>query len=223
MYKVLIADDHPLFRDAIVNIISNRFPKSDTYETCDVQSTIEFSKSNDDIDLILLDLNMPGMAGLNGLLELRNECPTTPVVVVSAEQEKQIILQTIAYGAVGFIAKSSSKDVIGDAIESVFNGNVYLPSDIIRNDDSTTNQANGSSRAYNVSNETLSSLTRRQLMVLRCMTKGEANKQIAYNLNISETTVKSHVSSILKKLGVYNRVQAVVGCSDIDFNQFLKR
>lgn len=221
MYKVLVADDHPLFRDAIVNILSNRFPDSETHETCDVASTIEFALANDDVDLILLDLNMPGMAGLNGLLELRTECPTTPVVVVSAEEEKQTILQTIAYGAVGFIAKSSSKDVIGDAIESVFGGNVYLPSDIIRSDDTPTGQA--SARDFSVSNETLSSLTRRQLMVLRCMTKGEANKQIAYNLNISETTVKSHVSSILKKLGVYNRVQAVVGCSDIDFNQYLKR
>lgn len=223
MYKVLVADDHPLFRDAIVNIISNRFANSQTFETQDVQSTIDYAKENDDIDLILLDLNMPGMAGLNGLLELRNECPTTPVVVVSAEEEKQTILQTIAYGAVGFIAKSSSKDAIGDAIESVFGGNVYLPSDIIRNDDAGTSKNSSNPREFNVSNETLSSLTRRQLMVLRCMTKGEANKQIAYNLNISETTVKSHVSSILKKLGVYNRVQAVVGCSDIDFNQFLKR
>ncbi|MDP2561577.1 response regulator transcription factor [Psychrobium sp. 1_MG-2023] len=223
MYKVLIADDHPLFRDAIVNIIAGRFSDSQTFETPDMDSTIEFAKSNDDIDLILLDLNMPGMAGLNGLLELRNECPTTPVVVVSAEEEKQTILQTIAYGAVGFIAKSSSKDTIGDAIESVFGGNVYLPSDIIRSDDSSSSQSGSQSKEFKVCSETLSSLTRRQLMVLRCMTKGEANKQIAYNLNISETTVKSHVSSILKKLGVYNRVQAVVGCSDIDFNQYLKR
>lgn len=222
MYKVLVADDHPLFRDAIVNIIANRFEHSQTYETEDVASTIEYATANDDIDLILLDLNMPGMAGLNGLLELRNECPTTPVVVVSAEQEKQTILQTIAYGAVGFIAKSSSKDTIGDAIESVFGGNVYLPSDIIRND-SQASQSNASTKEFNVTSDTLSSLTRRQLMVLRCMTKGEANKHIAYNLNISETTVKSHVSSILKKLGVYNRVQAVVGCSNIDFNQYLKR
>ncbi len=223
MYKVLVADDHPLFRDAIVNIVSNRFPSSETHETCDVASTIAYAQTHDDIDLILLDLNMPGMAGLNGLLELRNECPTTPVVVVSAEEEKQTILQTIAYGAVGFIAKSSSKDVIGDAIESVFEGNVYLPSDIIRSDDNPSTSNTAAAKDFDVSSEMLSSLTRRQLMVLRCMTKGEANKQIAYNLNISETTVKSHVSSILKKLGVYNRVQAVVGCSDIDFNQYLKR
>ena len=222
MLKVLVADDHPLFRDAIINIIGRRFEGCVTYETQDIDSTLAFVKEHDDLDLILLDLNMPGMSGLNGLLDLRNECPTTPVVVVSAEEEKQTILQTLAYGAVGFIAKSSSKDTIGDALESVLNGNVYLPSDIIRN---TDNQRSSGGRQHDlrVGVETLSSLTRRQLMVLKCMTKGEANKQIAYNLNISETTVKSHVSSILKKLGVYNRVQAVVGCSDIDFNQYLKR
>ncbi|MEC4724157.1 response regulator transcription factor [Shewanella sp. D64] len=218
MYKVLIADDHPLFRDAIVHIFGSRFPNSTTYETEDIASTLEFAKNNDDIDLILLDLNMPGMSGLNGLLDLSNECPTTPVVVVSAENKKQVILQTIAYGAVGFIAKSSSKETIADAIATVFEGNIYLPADIIRSQSSPN-----SKKEYQLLPEMLSSLTRRQLMVLKCMTKGEANKQIAYNLNVSETTVKSHVSSILKKLGVSNRVQAVVGCSDIDFNQYLRR
>lgn len=223
MYKVLIADDHPLFRDAIVNIISRRFPGCITFETQDIESTLEFANSHDDIDLILLDLNMPGMAGLNGLLDLRNQCPTTPVVVVSAEEQKQTILQTLAYGAVGFIAKSSPKDTIADALESVFNGNVYLPSDIIRSDNNRNASSDNSNQQFKIGVDIMSSLTRRQLMVLKCMTKGEANKQIAYNLNISETTVKSHVSSILKKLGVYNRVQAVVGCSDIDFNQYLRR
>ncbi len=106
MYKILVADDHPLFRDAIVNIIGIKFPGSTTYETEDIDSTLAFLKDNDDIDLILLDLNMPGMSNLNGLLDLRNQCPTTPVVIVSAEQEKQKILQTLSYGAVGFIAKA---------------------------------------------------------------------------------------------------------------------
>lgn len=218
MYKILVADDHPLFRDAIVNIIGIKFPGSTTYETEDINSTLTFVKDNDEIDLILLDLNMPGMSGLNGLLDLRNECPTTPVVIVSAEQEKQKILQTLSYGAVGFIAKSSSKDIIGEAIESVFQGNVYLPSDIMRS------QANPTAKKdFEALPENISLLTRRELIVLKHLTKGEANKQIAFNLHISETTVKSHVSSILKKLGASNRVKVVLGCSDIDFNQYLKR
>ncbi|MCW8865346.1 MAG: response regulator transcription factor [Colwellia sp.] len=218
MYKILVADDHPLFRDAIVNIIGIKFPGSTTYETEDIDSTLSFVKDHDEIDLILLDLNMPGMSGLNGLLDLRNECPTTPVVIVSAEQEKQKILQTLSYGAVGFIAKSSSKDIIGEAIESVFEGNVYLPADIMRS------QANPTAKKdFEALPENISLLTRRELIVLKHLTKGEANKQIAFNLHISETTVKSHVSSILKKLGASNRVKVVLGCSDIDFNQYLKR
>ncbi|GAC25599.1 response regulator transcription factor [Paraglaciecola mesophila] len=218
MYKILVADDHPLFREAIINTISSAFPGSTTYETEDIESTLELVKSNDEIDLILLDLNMPGMTGLNGLLDVRNECPTTPVVIVSAETEKQKILQTLSYGAVGFIAKSSSKQVIGEAIQSVFAGNVYLPPNIMRSQ-AVANQAN----ECEISPEKISLLTRRELIVLKHLTKGEANKQIAYNLHISETTIKSHVSSILKKLGATNRVKVVVGCGDIDFNQYLKR
>eukprot|EP01093_Parvamoeba_rugata_P006560 TRINITY_DN2031_c0_g1_i4.p2 TRINITY_DN2031_c0_g1~~TRINITY_DN2031_c0_g1_i4.p2 ORF type:complete len:155 (-),score=23.40 TRINITY_DN2031_c0_g1_i4:713-1177(-) len=128
------------------------------------------------------------------------------------------ILQTLSYGAVGFIAKSSSKQVIGEAIQSVFAGNVYLPPNIMRSQ-AVTNQAN----ECEISPEKISLLTRRELIVLKHLTKGEANKQIAYNLHISETTIKSHVSSILKKLGATNRVKVVVGCGDIDFNQYLKR
>jgi DNA-binding NarL/FixJ family response regulator len=219
MYKILVADDHPLFRDAIVNIISIKFPGSTTYETEDVDSTLAFIIDHDDIDLILLDLNMPGMSNLNGLLDIRNQCPEIPVVIVSAEQEKQKILQTLSYGAIGFISKSSSKDTICEAIESVFQGNVYLPSDIMRS------QVNAveAKKEFQVASEKISLLTRRELIVLKHLTQGEANKQIGFNLHISETTVKSHVSSILKKLGASNRVKVVLGCSDVDFNQYLKR
>jgi len=218
MYKILVADDHPLFRDAIINIIAETFPGSETHETENFESTLEFLKKNDEIDLILLDLNMPDLSGLAGLMDLRNQCPTTPVVIISAETEKQIILQTIAYGAVGFIAKSSGKSTIGEAIKSIFEGNVYLPPDIIR-----TPTAVSTKKEFEILPEKMRMLTRRELMVLKDLTKGEANKKIAFNLNISETTVKSHVSSILKKLGASNRVKVVVGCSNVDFNQYLKR
>jgi DNA-binding NarL/FixJ family response regulator len=218
MYKILVADDHPLFRDAVINIISQTFPESEIFESKDIESTLALAQKTNDIDLILLDLNMPGMSGLAGLLDLRNQYPTIPVVIISAETEKQVILQTIAYGAVGFIAKSSSKNIIGEALKSILAGNVYLPADIMRSQ-TTVN----TSKEFEVLPEKMFLLTRRELMVLKHLTKGEANKQIAFNLNISETTVKSHVSSILKKLGASNRVKVVVGCSNIDFNQYLKR
>ena len=171
-------------------------------------------------DLILLDLNMPGMHGLNGLINLRNEAPTIPVVIVSAEQDKQIVLQAITYGAVGFITKSSPRVQMTEAIQQILNGNVYLPPDIIRTQKCGTRRMND---APSFPPELLQALTRKQLLVLERMTKGESNKQIAYTLEIAETTVKAHVSAILRKLNVHNRVQAILSAGDIDFGSYLRR
>ncbi|KTS94945.1 response regulator [Pseudomonas parafulva] len=220
MYKILIADDHPLFREAIHNVISDGFQGSEIMETADLESALTLTKDHDDLDLILLDLNMPGMHGLNGLITLRNEAPTTPVVIVSAEQEKQIVLQAITYGAVGFITKSSPRAQMIEAIEQILNGNVYLPPDIIRAQKSNSRRL---SDAPSFPPEMLQALTRKQLLVLERMTKGESNKQIAYALDIAETTVKAHVSAILRKLNVHNRVQAILSAGDIDFADYLRR
>ncbi len=221
MYKILIADDHPLFREAIQNVIRDGFPGSEILETADLDSALAITLEHDDLDLVLLDLNMPGMHGLNGLINLRNEAPTVPVVIVSAEQDKQIVLQAITYGACGFITKSSPRAQMTDAIEQILNGNVYLPSDIIRSQKSTTRRAQ--SNEQSIPPELLQALTRKQLLVLERMTKGESNKQIAYNLDIAETTVKAHVSAILRKLNVHNRVQAILSAGDIDFAAYLRR
>jgi len=220
-YKILIADDHPLFREAITSVIESGFAGSEVLETEDLDSAMALTREHDDLDLILLDLNMPGMHGLNGLISLRNEAPTIPVVIVSAEQDKQVVLQAITYGAIGFITKSSPRAQMTEAIQQILNGNVYLPSDIIR----TGKESHRRHRQDDnpISPELLGSLTRRQLLVLERMSKGESNKQIAYNLNIAETTVKAHVSAILRKLGVHNRVQAILSASDVDFSQYLRR
>ncbi|WP_292953814.1 MULTISPECIES: response regulator transcription factor [unclassified Neptuniibacter] len=222
MYKILIADDHPLFREAISNVIENSFEGCQTLETEDLDSALEIAQKEEELDLILLDLNMPGMNGLNGLITLRNDLPTVPVVIVSAEEDKQIVLQAITYGAVGFITKSSPREQMSDALKQILAGNVYLPSDIIRasQPDNRRMQRKDDNQ---IPPELLSSLTRRQLLVLERMSKGESNKQIAYNLNIAETTVKAHVSAILRKLGVHNRIQAVLSAGNIDFNEYLKR
>lgn len=222
MYKILIADDHPLFREAIGNVILSGFPGCETLETEDLDSALVLAQEHDDLDLILLDLNMPGMNGLNGLISLRNDSPTIPVVIVSAEQDKQIVLQAITYGAVGFITKSSPRDQMTEALQQILNGNVYLPSDIIRSE-RPTSRIQRRHEENQIPAEMLSSLTRRQLLVLERMSEGESNKQIAYNLNIAETTVKAHVSAILRKLGVHNRIQAVLSAGNVDFSQYLKR
>ncbi|WP_217474136.1 response regulator [Stutzerimonas stutzeri] len=221
MYKILIADDHPLFREAIQNVIRDGFPGSEIIETADLDSALAITLENDDLDLVLLDLNMPGMHGLNGLINLRNEAPTIPVVIVSAEQDKQIVLQAITYGACGFITKSSPRAQMTEAIEQILNGNVYLPSDIIRSQKAGTRRAQQNEQS--IPPELLQALTRKQLLVLERMTKGESNKQIAYNLDIAETTVKAHVSAILRKLNVHNRVQAILSAGDIDFTSYLRR
>ncbi|CZF83604.1 LuxR C-terminal-related transcriptional regulator [Grimontia marina] len=222
MYKFLVADDHPLFRDALIAVIRGRFEECDILQSEDIERTLDVAEKNPDLDLILLDLNMPGMAGLKGLLELRNQHPTIPVAIISAETNKQIILQTIAYGAVGFIAKSAPREKMREAFEQILDGHVYLPADIIRAEGESEN-SHRRKEDPQFSSEMLHTLTRRQLLVLKSMAQGAANKQIAYDLNISETTVKSHVSAILKKLGVHNRIQAVVGVTNIDFDRYLKR
>lgn len=224
MYKILIADDHPLFREAITSVVQGSLDEVEILETADLQQALALTRENDDLDLILLDINMPGMHGLNGLIELRNEAPTIPVVMVSAEQDKQVVLQAITYGAVGFITKSSPRRQMTEAIAQILAGNVYLPSDIIRTSGASNNvRRRNQSDDHQLSPELFSALTRRQLLVLERMAKGESNKQIAYNLSIAETTVKAHVSSILRKLGVHNRVQAILAASDIDFSDYLRR
>lgn len=154
-------------------------------------------------------------------MNLRNEAPTIPVVIVSAEQDKQVVLQAITYGAVGFITKSSPRAQMTEAIEQILNGNVYLPSDVIRTQKSSPRRSGH--EEHGISPELLQALTRKQLLVLERMTKGESNKQIAYNLDIAETTVKAHVSAILRKLKVHNRVQAILSAGDIDFAAYLRR
>ncbi|MEH6472577.1 MAG: response regulator transcription factor [Halopseudomonas sp.] len=222
MYKLLIADDHPLFREAIADVIRARYPDAEILQSENLDAAVEQADEHDDLDLILLDLNMPGMHGLNGLMQLRNDAPTIPVVIISAEEDKSIVLQAMTYGAVGFIIKSLPREKMTQALEQVLAGQVYLPSDVIRSSD---NSGNTRRRQHEnqIPTEMLNSLTRRQLLVLERMSSGESNKQIAYNLCIAETTVKAHVSAILRKLNVHNRIQAVLSAGNIDFNQYLKR
>ena len=162
---------------------------------------------------------MPGMNGLGGLIELRNELPALPVVIISAEEDKQIILQAVTYGAMGFITKSSPRDKMLSAITQVLDGNIYLPSDIMCSNSTPKRMT----QEVSITPDQIETLTRKQLQVLEHMTHGESNKMIAYHLNIAETTVKAHVSAILRKLGVNNRVQAILSANDIDFSRYLRR
>ncbi|CAD5260565.1 Glycerol metabolism activator [Alteromonas sp. 38] len=217
MQRILIIDDHPIFRHAMVTILGKKFPDSQTLEANSLSEALELLEADPAFDLVMLDLNMPETCGLNGLLEIRNQHPNLPVVIISAETEKHNILQTISYGAVGFISKSSKIEEIATSVESIFEGNVCLPSEILR----TSSVRNRVKKEDAISLDQIRSLTRKELAVLKYLTQGLANKVIAYELNISETTVKSHVSSILKKLGASNRVKVVASAANIDFNQYV--
>ncbi len=221
MYQILIADDHPLYREAMMGVIGRAFPETILYEAEDLESVLAIVDKCEDLDLMLLDLNMPGMDGLNGLIQLRNTAPDIPVAMISAEQDRDVVLRAITYGAVGFITKTAGRDNIGEAIAKILDGQVYLPSNVIRN--GRPSESAGKSESRDVDPKLLESLTNRQLLVLERLANGESNKQIAYQLNIAETTVKTHVSAILSKLSVHNRMQAVLCASKINFDQYLHR
>jgi len=225
VHNIVIADDHPLFRDAIRGVLLNIFPDVNILESQDVNSTLAITTQNPDIDLVLLDLNMDGMDGFNGIVKIRNKHPDIPVVVVSSEENRSTVLQTITCGAIGFISKSTEGSKIEDALMSILDGQIYLPPDIIRSSDDKAAQerANASSAHPPLEQNLVATLTRRQLLVLEHIVLGQSNKQISYDLDIAETTVKAHVSAILNKLKVNNRIQAALRSSQLNFDHLLNR
>lgn len=210
-----------MIREAITSAIKGSFEGSTVAETEDLQGALSYAEENPETDLILLDLNMPGMDGLNGIINLRTAHPDIPVVVLSAEEDKNVVLKSVTYGAVGFITKSMPREKITEAIGQILQGQIYLPPDIIRKTGETGSKANDSSNR--VDPDLVSTFTRRQLLVFEHMAKGQSNKEIAYELSIAETTVKAHVSAILRKLGVHSRLKAILCARDINFDQFLRR
>lgn len=200
MYTFLIADDHPLFREAMMDVVAATFPGSLLLETENLSTTLEMIQNEEEVDLLLLDLKMPGMQGFEGISQLHAQRPTLPVVIISAEDDRQVVLEAITAGAIGFISKASPREEMARALQLLLTGQVYLPSHSIRQAETPTISKDPHPAA-------LQQLTRKQLEVLEHMALGESNKQIAWHLQIAETTVKGHVAAIMHKLGVKNRVQ----------------
>lgn len=221
MYQILVADDHPMIREAITSAITSRFDSAAVAETEDLHGALRYAEDNPDTDLILLDLNMPGMDGLNGIITLRTRHPDIPIVILSAEEEKNVVLKAVTYGAVGFITKSMPRDKITEAISQILDGQIYLPPDIIRKSDERVGRASESDSR--IDPRLISTFTRRQLLVFEHMAKGQSNKEIGYELNIAETTVKAHVSAILGKLKVHSRLKAILCARDVNFDRYLRR
>ncbi|MGC4025750.1 MAG: response regulator transcription factor [Mesorhizobium sp.] len=208
--RFLIIDDHPLFRDALHGAVRVAYPEVETVEAKSIGEALEVLGENSTFDLCLLDLNMPDVQGFEGLLQLRTRHPSLPVVVVSGHEEPRIISEALSYGAAGFIPKSVRKTDLANAIRSVMQGEVHVP----ENYRPQSPDAERDDRARMV--QRLATLTPQQLRVLQMLRQGLLNKQIAYELQVGETTVKAHVSEILRKLNVYSRTQAVIEVSKLD-------
>ncbi len=199
----IVADDHPLFREALIHAIGNCVDDANIIEADSLDSLQAVVEANPDADLLFLDLNMPGVSGFSALAYIRNNHESLPTVIVSAMDDPAVIRRSIQHGASGFIPKSSPIAVIEEGIRRVLDGEVWLPEGVDLQDDRL-----GSDEASIAT--ALSSLTPHQFRVLMMLGEGLLNKQIAYQLGVSEATIKAHVTAILRKMNVNNRTQAVL-------------
>jgi len=206
-YTFVIADDHPLFRGALREAIAGIGDAPCIVEAGDFESAKTALLGEGDIDLLLLDLAMPGASGLSGLISLHGIQPSLPIVVVSAHDDPVTIRRALELGASGFISKSASMEDIRSAVRTVLDGGIAAPAEMDL----------GEERDPEISNliRRLQTLTPQQTRVLSMLGEGLLNKQIAYELGVSEATVKAHVSAILQKLSVDSRTQAVIQLAKI--------
>lgn len=208
MSKFLIADDHPLFREALKGALNGSFDDLEIFESENFDTTLNVLEQQQELDLLLLDLHMPGSGDLYGLIRIREDYPDLPIAVVSGTEDIQVVSKVMSYGALGFIPKSSSSAQIAEAIEEILEGETWLPASMADKVEEVIEQ--DAELAQQVA-----ALTPQQYKVLSYLHEGLLNKQIAYELSISEATVKAHITAIFRKLGVYNRTQAVLIASKL--------
>ena len=211
-YRFVIADDHPLFRGALREALSGLFADASVSEAGSFDDASALLEQVGEVDLVLLDLSMPGVRGFSGLMYLRAQYPSVPVVVVSANDDAAVIRRCMEFGASGFIPKTLGVEAMRDAIKRVLEGGVWTPPDVDLTPRTDAETADLMAR--------LLTLTPQQTRVLMMLSEGLLNKQIAYNLSVSEATVKAHVSAILQKLGVESRTQAVIAAAKIESGQW---
>lgn len=205
--SIIIADDHPLFRGALRQALSGLDENLQIAEVGDFESAKRAVGDHPDVDLVLLDLSMPGTSGLAGLVALKGMNATLPVVIVSAHDDATTIRRALELGASGFISKSASMEDIRSGVRTVLDGGLLQPGDLDLGIEGDRDVSNLIVR--------LKTLTPQQTRVLTMLADGLLNKQIAYELDVSEATVKAHVSAVLQKLGVDSRTQAVIMLSRI--------
>jgi DNA-binding NarL/FixJ family response regulator len=210
--RLVIADDHPLFRDALRQAVASVVTSARIDEAGSFEELTALLDQDPDVDLVLLDLTMPGISGFSGLIYLRAQFPAIPVVIVSASDDGGTIRQSLDFGASGFIPKRFGVETLRDAIMKVLEGDVWVPAD--------TDLSSATDPEMARLRDRLVTLTPQQVRVLMMLSEGLLNKQIAYELGVSEATIKAHVSAILQKLGVESRTQAVIAAAKIAGGQW---
>ncbi len=211
--KIIIADDHPMFRGALKLSVMSDHKDCQIIECSSLQSLKESLKRHDDADLLLLDLNMPGADGFSSLLYVQQKHRELPVMIISANDTPEVMKQAKAFGALGFIGKSANIDLIRQAIDAVLHGDYHFSPEC--DDVSSTLD----DELYQLT-KGVSELTPQQYKILMMLKRGLLNKQIAYELKISEATVKAHVTAIMRKLGANNRTQAVMKVSELNLDVY---
>lgn len=209
---VLIADDHPLFRDALKLAVAQAVPGAQIVEADTVHSLFAALDAHPDLELLLLDLNMPGAQGFNALVQARANYPAVPIVVISAREDRRIMHRALGHGAAAFVPKSASIESILAALRAVLGGDTWLPPSA-GGEPTPLDQQEVDATAR------LAALTPQQFRVLSMLSSGLLNKQIAAELDVSEATVKAHVSAVMQKLGVSNRTQAVLLAQRLSLDQ----
>jgi DNA-binding NarL/FixJ family response regulator len=209
---LVIADDHPLFRDALRQAVGSVVASAKIDEAGSFEDLTTLLEEDSDVDLILLDLTMPGISGFSGLIYLRAQYPAIPVVIVSASDDGVTIRRSLDFGASGFIPKRFGVETLRDAIVKVMDGDIWVPPD--------TDLSSAVDPDMTRLRDRLVTLTPQQVRVLMMLSEGLLNKQIAYELGVSEATIKAHVSAILQKLGVESRTQAVIAAAKIAGSQW---
>jgi DNA-binding NarL/FixJ family response regulator len=217
MASVLIVEDHPMFCEAVQSAVQLALPDATIREASAIKELAKTAADGESFDLILLDLMLPGVSGFDGLLLVRSRFPQSPILIFSALNDPKIAAEAIRMGAAGFVPKSSSKKVLSEAIREIHAGNLYIPKDMGRE----VRALLAERRQTKDIAIRVSELTPAQIRVLQLIRQGLLNKQIAHELGVGETTVKAHVSEILRKLNVTSRTQAVIETSHLNFDTFL--
>jgi len=209
--KLLVVDDHPLFRDGLAALLRQANPETQVFQACDGEAGMEMAQSRGDLDAVFVDLMMPGLAGEAAVKEFARRRPELPVIVLSSSENPSDVKRVLNAGALGYIPKSASPQTVLSALQLVLTGNIYVPPFLAHAPEEGGNPPSIAAKSL-----ALTQLTERQVDVLKLVRDGLANKEISARLGIAEKTVKAHVAAIFKTLNVVNRTQAANAAREME-------